>query len=189
MKKRYISLLFSLAVATGILLRGGNFILSEQIVAHPLSQTNQQNVSLSPSERYPVVRIIDGDTIIVRINGKLEKVRLIGLNTPETVDPRKSVECFGKEASDEAKKILAGRSVRLETDPSQTARDKYDRLLAYIFLEDGTNFNKMMIESGYGYEYTYDVPYTYQKEFKEAEKMARENKMGLWAEGLCNKNF
>ena len=95
------------------------------------------------------------------------------------------MECFGKEASDEAKKILAGKTVRLETDASQDFRDKYGRLLAYVILTDGTNFNKFMIANGFGYEYTYKVPYKYQADFREAEKIARKNKSGLWAEGIC----
>jgi micrococcal nuclease len=123
-------------------------------------------------------RVVDGDTVV--INGG-EKVRLIGLNTPETVDPKRPVECFGPEASSEAKKILTGQTVRLETDPSQDARDKYGRLLAYVFLEDGTNFDEFMIENGYGYEYTYRTAYKYQKEFKAAEKEAQANGRGLWA--------
>ena len=125
----------------------------------------------------------------MRINDETEKVRLIGLNTQETVDPRKPVECFGKEASAEAKRILTDQSVRLETDPSQDKYDKYGRLLAYVFLSDGTNFNQSMIANGYGYEYTYSLPYIYQKEFKQAEKYARENKRGLWADGICGENF
>jgi len=129
-----------------------------------------------------VTRVVDGDTVIINSG---EKVRLIGINTPETVDPKKQRECFGKEASDESKKILTGRTVHLETDPSQDLYDKYGRMLAYVFLQDGTNFNQLMIENGYGYEYTYDLPYVYQKDFKQAEIEAQKNKRGLWASGVC----
>lgn len=129
---------------------------------------------------YKVVKVIDGDMVAVEINGKTKTIRLIGLNTPETVDPRKPVERFGIEASNKAKEILTGKSVRLEADGIIGERGKYGRLLRYIFLEDGTNFNKMMISEGYAYEYTYNSPYKYQKEFKEAEKEAREAKKGLW---------
>ena len=134
---------------------------------------------------YKIVKVIDGDTVTVEINSSKETIRLIGINTPETVDPRKPVECFGIEASNKAKEILTGKSVRLEADSIVGERGKYGRLLRYIFLEDGTNFNKMMISEGYAYEYTYNSPYKYQDEFKQAEKEAREVERGLWADGVC----
>ena len=141
--------------------------------------------SSQDNELYKIVRVIDGDTIVIKINDKAETVRLIGINTPETVDPRRPVECFGIEASNRAKEILSGKSVRLEEDDLVGKRDKYGRLLKYIFLENGTNFNKTMISEGYAYEYTYDLPYKYQSEFKQAEKEAKEMKKGLWAQGVC----
>lgn len=135
-----------------------------------------------------VIKVIDGDTVTVEIDGKKETIRLIGIDTPETVDPRKPVECFGIEASNKAKEILMGKSVRLEADSIVGERGKYGRLLRYIFLEDGTNFNKMMIGEGYAYEYTYNSSYKYQNEFKQAEKEARETKRGLWGDGVCESN-
>lgn len=142
----------------------------------------------SPSAAfYQVVRVIDGDTIVVKINDKNETVRLIGINSPEVNDPRKPVECFGHEASNKAKEILTGKKVRLEADPTQSDRDKYGRLLRYVFLKDGTNFNQLMIEQGYAFEYTYHFPYRYQKEFKQAQKKAEKEGMGLWEEGRCGK--
>jgi micrococcal nuclease len=137
-------------------------------------------------EFYKVTKVIDGDTINVDVNGKSETIRLIGIDSPETVDPRKPVQCFGKEASDKAKETLTGKDVSLEIDPTQGERDKYNRLLRFVFLEDGTNFNKFMISEGYAHEYTYQSnPYKYQKEFKDAQKSAMENKKGLWADGVC----
>jgi micrococcal nuclease len=144
----------------------------------------RQNQTMS--EIVSIVRVVDGDTIIVKMNGVDKKVRLMGLNTPETVDPRRLVQCFGKEASDKAKMTLSGQEVKIETDPTQDTHDKYGRLLAYVFLSDGTLFNKMMIEEGYGYEYTYQIPYKYQKEFKNAQIHARESKKGLWG-AMCEK--
>lgn len=134
---------------------------------------------------YSVVKVIDGDTVDVNVNGKAERLRLIGINTPETVDPRKSVECFGTEASNKAKQLLTNAKVRLEADPSQGERDKYGRLLRYIFLEDGKHFNRIMISEGYASEYTYNLPYKYQAEFKQAENEARAAKRGLWADNAC----
>jgi len=136
-----------------------------------------------------VVRVVDGDTLVVETDGIDEKVRLIGLDTPEAVDPRKPVQCFGREASAKAKELLAGKAVRIESDPTQGDRDKYGRLLRYAFLKDGTLFNKLMIEEGYGHEYTYNLPYKYQKEFQAAETRARGTKRGLWADGACEQGL
>lgn len=159
----------------------------------PIAQVVQESVALSQEQPvevqktlYPVLAVVDGDTVSVEIDGKKEVLRLIGINTPETVDPRTPVQCFGKEASAKAKEILIGKKVFVEGDSTQSERDKYNRLLRYIFLEDGTNFNKLMIEEGYAYEYTYNAPYKYQEEFKNAEKAAREAQKGLWAEDTCN---
>ncbi len=137
------------------------------------------------SNFYSVVKVVDGDTLSVNINGETTTLRLIGINTPETVDPRKKVECFGKEASNKAREILSGKKVRIVTDASQGVLDKYGRSLAYVFTEDGTNFNEYMIKEGYAYEYTYSIPYQYQKEFKLAQTQAQEFKKGLWADGVC----
>lgn len=136
--------------------------------------------NVSTTQLYSVVRVVDGDTIDVIIDGKTERLRLIGINTPETVDPRKPVECFGREASNRAKELFDSKSVSLESDSSQGERDKYGRLLRYVFLENGSNFNLKMIEEGYAYEYTYDGPYKYQQEFKLAQKKAETDKSGLW---------
>jgi micrococcal nuclease len=133
----------------------------------------------------PVVRVVDGDTIVARIGEADEKVRLIGMDSPETVDPRKPVQCFGKEASDRMKELLKDGRVILKSDPTQGDRDKYGRLLRYAYLPDGTSVNKAMIEEGYAHEYTYRVPYQHQKEFKKAEQEARTAGRGLWAPGVC----
>ena len=86
---------------------------------------------------FTVVKVVDGDTIHVDNNGKRLKIRMIGLDTPETVDPRKPVQCFGREASAQAKTILAGQSVYLEIDPSQDTIDRDGRTLAYVWTELG----------------------------------------------------
>lgn len=155
-------------------------------------QTNQTASEQPEAEKlklsglYEVVKVVDGDTIDVNIDGKTERLRLIGIDTPETVDPRKPVQCFGKEASNKAKEMLEGKKVRLESDDSQDNRDKYDRLLRYVHLEDGTLYNKAIISEGYAHEYTYNVPYKYQSEFKQAQKEAEEAEKGLWSPSTCN---
>jgi micrococcal nuclease len=135
---------------------------------------------------YKVTKVTDGDTLHVMIEGRDEIVRLIGINTPETVHPEKPVECFGKEASQRLKELAKGGVVRLEYDDSQSLRDTYDRLLAYVYLEDGQMLNRKMIAEGYAYEYTYMTPYKYQKEFRELQYVAQSAKRGLWAENTCN---
>lgn len=158
---------------------------------HPTTTTNATS-TVSETKWYPVKKVVDGDTIDVSIDGKTVRVRLIGLDTPEAVDPRRPVQCFGKEASAEMKKIVGGQSVRLETDPSQSMYDKYDRLLAYVYRpldsrQEGLLVNEYMIIEGFGHEYTYDLPYKYQKEFKKAQQSAQASQKGLWAPGVCQK--
>lgn len=157
----------------------------------PTSQSNPSPtpspVATSPFPRTPVrvVKVIDGDTINIESDGQKETIRMIGLDAPESVDPRKPVQCFGVEASNKLKDLIDGKSVFLEDDPSQGERDKYNRLLRYVFLEDGTNIDKLMISEGYAHEYTYNLPYKYQEEFKQAGREAREAKRGLWADDSC----
>lgn len=166
-----------------------------EIAASPASNDSMElldastsNAASSEQTFYPVVKVIDGDTFVIAMNGKNVTMRLIGVDTPETVDPRKPVQCLGREASEKAKEILSGASVRLEMDPLQGELDKYGRLLAYAFLESGVNVAEHMIIEGYGHEYTYNLPYKYQAQFKEAERKAREGKKGLWADGACAKS-
>lgn len=137
------------------------------------------------AEFVPVMRVIDGDTLVVEIDGVEETIRIIGINTPETVAPRKPVECFGQEASAKARNLLEGKEVRLEADSTQNERDKYGRLLRYVFLSDGSDFGKTMIFEGYAYEYTYQTPYVYQEEYKQAQTDARSAQRGLWAVDAC----
>lgn len=154
----------------------------------PNSDEGQQSPdagALSTNPLYEVNRVIDGDTIEVIIDGQTENLRLIGLDTPETVDPRQSVECFGLEAKNRAQEILGGQAVYLEVDPTQNNRDRYGRLLRHIILADGRNYGLEMIKGGYGHEYTYERPHIYQEEFRRAEAEAREAGRGLWAEGVC----
>ncbi len=133
-----------------------------------------------------VTKVIDGDTIDVSFEGKTQRVRVIGINTPETVDPRKSVECFGEKASTMSKEYLNGQTVWLEADPSQGNQDKYQRLLRYVWTDDASvDYGKVMIATGFAYEYTYDTPYKYLTEYKQAQQMAETNKNGLWADDAC----
>ena len=134
---------------------------------------------------YPVLEVVDGDTIRIGRNGAEETLRLIGLDTPETKDPRKPVQCFGREASARAKQLLGGERVRIAQDPTQDTRDKYGRLLVYVWRTDGMFYNYRTILDGYAHEYTYDVPYQYQAQFRTAEWEARENGRGFWSARTC----
>lgn len=143
---------------------------------------------IKQSQETSFIRVIDGDTIEVLVNGKKETVRVIGIDTPEIVDPRKTVQCFGQEASRYAKLYFehSGIKIWLEADPTQEDKDKYHRLLRHVFTDDNSvNFGKVMISLGYASEYTYNVPYKYQIIYKQAEKEARDNKKGLWADDAC----
>ncbi|NDK19296.1 thermonuclease family protein [Candidatus Gracilibacteria bacterium] len=150
-------------------------------------KTISASTPIPTQEEYLLVtKVVDGDTIEVMINGKNEKLRLLGVDTPETVDPRKSVECFGKESSNKANEVLLNKKVKLVSDETQGDKDKYGRLLRYVYREDGVFYNKWIIENGYAHEYTYNKPYKFQTEFKQAEKTARENQLGLWSPEICN---
>ncbi len=118
-------------------------------------------------------------------DGKAETIRLIGVDTPETKDPRKKVQCFGQAAADFTSSTLLGNTVRLASDSSQQNRDKYGRLLRYVYLNDGTNFNEKLIKEGFAYEYTYAVPYQYQPVFKDDQAAASAAGKGLWAANTC----
>lgn len=123
-----------------------------------------------------VVRVVDGDTVVLDGN---EKVRLIGINTPETVDPRRPVQKFGKEASARTKALLGGKRVRAEYDVER--KDRYGRTLGYLFLEDGTFVNLSLVEDGYATAYRYPPNVKHAEEFRDAERRAREAGRGLWA--------
>jgi micrococcal nuclease len=166
----------SLIVAVAVILVG--VVLAIPAQAYPTMPQEVQGP-------FTVTRVVDGDTIWVDNNGQRLKIRMIGLDTPETVDPRKPVRCFGREASAQAKTILGGQSVYLETDPSQDSIDKYGRTLAYVWTESGRLFNLDMITDGYAFEYTYDLPYRYQQDFKAAENDARAKDRGLWSPNAC----
>jgi micrococcal nuclease len=150
--------------------------------------TTQNNSILSQSASgttYEVLKIVDGDTIKINYQGKIETIRLIGIDTPELKDNRDQVECYANEASQHLTDILKNQSIILEADSTQGETDRYGRLLAYIFLKDGTNINQKMLADGFAYEFTYDEPYKYQEEFKAAEKNAKTQKLGLWADTTC----
>ena len=129
---------------------------------------------------YRVVQFSDGDTIQIDMNGKTEKVRLLGVDTPETNDPRKSVQCYGQAASAFTKQLIGTNSVRIASDPLNANRDRYSRLLRYVYLPDGTLVNAEIIKQGYGFAYL-NFPFTKSDEFRKHEIAAKEAGKGLWS--------
>ena len=126
-----------------------------------------------------VVRVIDGDTIqVCCIARKREKVRYIGINTPETKHPTKGVEYYGKEAAKANRKLVEDKTVILTFDVEQ--RDRYGRLLAYVFLEDGTFGNAWLVEHGFAQVMTVPPNVKHQELFLKIQREAREAGRGLW---------
>lgn len=128
-----------------------------------------------------VVRVIDGDTIDVNIGGKIYRVRYIGVDTPETVDPSQPVQCFGREASAFNKQLVEGKAVRLEKDISET--DKYGRLLRYVYVGD-LFVNAELLRQGFAQVVTYPPDVKYVDVYLQLQREAREANRGLW--GACN---
>ena len=144
------------------------------------SNLKEDNESTLASQLYEVVRVVDGDTIVVKYNGVDEKVRLIGIDTPESVHSDESKNTKeGVMVSDYTKKMLTDKKVGLEFDVSK--RDKYGRLLAYVYL-DGEMYNKILLKEGYARVATYPPNVKYVDEFVKLQKEARENNKGLWQE-------
>lgn len=152
-----------------------------------LAEIDDDSTSPSAIDRETVQfsRVIDGDTIEVSTDGAKMTVRIIGINTPETVDPRKSVECFGQEASAFAREYFQPQAILLlEADSSQTNVDRYGRRLRYVFV-NGEDYGGVAIAKGYATEYTYNSAYRYQALYRQLEQQAREVRVGLWANDVC----
>ncbi len=137
-----------------------------------------------PTETAPVVRVVDGDTIIVRIGGRDERLRYIGMDTPETVKPDTPVQWMGPEASRANAALVAGRTVVLEKDVSET--DQYGRLLRYVWLDDGGRWTLVDLElvaRGFAQVETDPPDVKYADRFVAAERAARSAGLGLWGAG------
>lgn len=134
-------------------------------------------------ETAQVTRVVDGDTIHVMLNGQDTTVRYILVNTPETVDPRSPVECYGKEASSANKAMVEGKKVYLAKDVSNT--DQFGRILRYVFTQDGF-VNAELVKGGYAQVSTYPPDVKHETYLRDLERQAREGKVGLWAPTTCN---
>jgi micrococcal nuclease len=141
------------------------------------------NAGIARSAKFSatVERVVDGDTIVVRLSGRSEKVRILGVNTPETVSPRVGVECYGPQASAYAhSRLPTGTRVTLETDVE--TRDKYGRLLAYVYV-GGHRFDDDLLRLGYGRLLIIPPNGVYAREMMEEEMQAKAGRLGLW--GAC----
>jgi micrococcal nuclease len=125
----------------------------------------------------PVVRAVDGDTIVVRLDGREQRVRYIGVNTPESVDPRRPAQCFGKEAAARNHELVAAKIVRLDRDVSDV--DQFGRLLRYVFV-DGRFVNAELVREGYAQAVTHPPDLKYADLFRSLEHEARAANRGLW---------
>lgn len=150
-------------------------IFAQQEIVEPGSDSQQY---------YRVINVVDGDTLDVDVfdevnNKPFTRIRLRGVDTPETKHPNKPVEYFGPEATAFAEALVLDQQVRVVLDPDQESRDRYGRLLAYIYLPDGKMLNKELIINGFGYaERRFD--HLLRAEFIDLEKRARSQKVGLW---------
>ena len=178
-------------VFVGILI-GANAVLSFQEPTTKVPSVDQVggvHAALPPApqkgtsspDTFQVIRVIDGDTVEL-LGG--ERVRLLGIDTPETVKPNTPIQCFGKEASAHTKALLEGKTVTLVRDIED--RDKYGRLLRYVY-QDGLFVNEALIRDGYARVYTYPPNVAHAQEFVVAERVARSAKRGLWGNVCTNK--
>jgi micrococcal nuclease len=172
-----VKILFLLGLLATATLEAGSTSHREAHVG--ISEQSRESPS-AISEKRLVSHVIDGDTIVVSPN---EKVRLIGVDTPETVHPKRAAQCFGKDAKEFTRSLVERQIIRLVLDESNAARnhkDRYGRTLAYVYFDDGTMLNAELIRRGYAHAYT-RFPFRYIVEFRELERMARSQAVGLWS--------
>lgn len=205
MNHRFLQSILSLIVIIPIILSGcSNSEVSKEKRNNPTTSNSKssevyvkethETKSPSPSEEVPkiknpnkkllsatIAKNVDGDTVDINLNGKIEKVRMLCVDTPETHHPRLGVQPFGPEASDYTKKILSvGTKVEIEPGIGE-GRDKYGRLLAYIYV-DGKMFNEMLLEQGLArVAYIYAPNTQYVDEFYAIQKKAQKKGVGIWS--------
>ena len=150
--------------------------------AEPTSTAAPASGGPTPSglEQAVVVNVVDGDTIDVLLGGEERRVRYIGVDTPETVDPRRPAGCFGAEASARNRELVEGKAVGMERDVSEA--DAFGRLLRYVWL-DGRMVNARLVEEGYATASTYPPDVKYAALFASLQAEAREARRGFW--GAC----
>lgn len=157
-------------------------LLTGSGVSEQKVNSKTENIDIQNLGTYKVVRVVDGDTFIINYNGKEERVRLIGVDTPESVHPDEEKNtAFGKKVSNFSKEKLSDKEVKIEFDVSQ--RDKYGRLLCYVYI-DGQMYNKLLLKEGLAKVATYPPNVKYVEDFTKLQKEARKNKIGMWQDGF-----
>jgi len=170
------------ALLTAIVLLGcaGEARITESTRPATITPSPYVRPGLTPAT---VTRVVDGDTIRVQIDGQEFRVRYIGIDTPETVDPRPPVGCFGKEASERNRQLVEGKTVGLEKDVSET--DSFDRLLRYVWIEDRM-VNATLVAEGYALASTYPPDVRYSARLAALQREAGEATRGLWGAACAN---
>jgi micrococcal nuclease len=182
-RARAIALVVACGLAALALLLASRYVLntitSSDLVGGGPTPTMGADYSLDTT----VVRVVDGDTLVARAEGRAERVRLIGVDTPETVSPSKPVQCYGKQASNHLKKLLPpGTAITLVTDAD--THDRYGRLLAYVYRHpDGMFVNLELAQDGYASLLTFPPNVAHEPQFARAVDAAHQRRLGLW--GTC----
>lgn len=167
---------FALAIALVLLAGCGDERAPEQRADRSAAPSAPERIAPPAEAKHRTcVRVVDGDTVI--LDGG-ERVRLIGVDTPELHRPNTPVQYYAREAKAFTRRLAEHRAVRLDYD--QQRRDKYGRTLGYVYLEDGTFVNLEIVRQGYGFAYT-RFPFRYLDVFRAAEREARTSHAGLWA--------
>jgi len=181
---RYTRLLTRKKTPLWVLIVVALFAIAQYAGWIPDNNTKQpaQTISESQPGLYRIDHFVDGDTIAITMNGKKETIRMIGVDTPETHKPNTPVQCYGPAAAAYTKNLIGTKKIRLESDPKSTNRDRYDRLLRYVYTDDGKLVQKELIANGYGFAYT-QFPFTKSVEFVQAQQQAKDAAKGLW--GNC----
>jgi micrococcal nuclease len=163
---------------------------SAGLVATPAPTRPAASAAPMPGVAARVTRVVDGDTLKATVAGLTETVRVIGIDTPESVKPGTPIECFALRAAAEARRLLpVGAPIRLEADPTQAKRDRYGRLLAHVWLADRTLYAERMIRDGLGIHDVYGgVPSIHAPRLAAAEDAARAAQRGLWSPTTCAGN-
>lgn len=152
-------------------------------VSAPTTTRLPVSTSVENSPRtFRVSDVVDGDTVKLTqtYGGGIVTVRVLGIDTPETRDPRRGVGCYGPEASAWATRVLLGKTVTIRTDSTQDTRDRYGRLLAYVRLPSGLDYSTAAVRAGYAKHYVYQTPVSLAPRLRAAEASARTNGRGLW---------
>ncbi|MCO4253365.1 thermonuclease family protein [Pseudarthrobacter raffinosi] len=193
--RRYVGMLVAAAAAAALFLTGCNPYDNKPLTVK--AQKVPEAVRCEPTGTAPgpsaigydaggpylVESVVDGDTLRISCNGTSTRVRLVGVNTPETETMKEDspVECGGPEASEYLHSQLEGKDVFLSVDPAQGERDKYDRLLAYVWTADGALVNESIVELGHGEATGYGKDYAMSRTFEAAAEKAKDKALGLWA--------